>query len=84
MVPYTPQNPVFSGSLQTYETTDPAEATLLNTPLKQLIENDLVIKEAADNAKVYKDDTTEDVFRMGIDNGLLYIEEVEEEDEGEE
>ena len=85
MLPYSPTVSTYSDSIQVYETTDPADADLLNNPLKQLLQNDIKVKEIADaakeeadNAKVFEDDTTSDLFRMGVDNGLLYIEEVEQ------
>lgn len=43
MKDYTEKNPVFSDTISITDTTDPGNANLLNEPIKQLLQNELVL-----------------------------------------
>lgn len=48
MQTYTPSDPEFSNSISVVESTDPVSANNANAAVKQLIENDVVLKESVD------------------------------------
>lgn len=81
MKPYINNDPTFSESIELLETTDTNHADNFNVATKKLFENTMVLKkevdEAATEAHQLVDDDTGQKYKMGIDNGLFYVETVE-------
>jgi len=73
MKDYTPENPVFSGTLKIYEVSDPAHADdVMNVPLKQLHQNTLVLYRGMQSA-AFDDDKGVVIAGSGGGGGGGYI-----------
>ena len=79
MVNYTPVSPTWSDSIQITDTSTPNNGDLIARPDKALMDNVVILNNKKADKEIV-DDTTEDKYILGIDNGLLYYEEVEEEE----
>lgn len=62
MKEYTSSAPVFSGSIQVVETTDPAHADNINAAPKQLLQNTLALYTYIE--ELSKEETIEAVFKL--------------------
>lgn len=61
MKDHTNINPAFSEIIKILETTDPEHADLINIPIKQLLQNTLVLKKLVDAQQLVIDSCPEDV-----------------------
>lgn len=84
MKDYTTENPSFSESVTLLETTDTNHADNFNRATMQLFENTMSNKKLIEKQEKEKhqmsDDETGAVYKMGVENGLIYLEEVEKEE----
>lgn len=82
MKQYTNNDPSFSESVEILETTDTNHADNFNVATKKLMDNTLALKKEVEAAKEeshdFVDDTTGKKVKMGIDNGLVYFETIDE------
>ena len=80
MKKYTNDNPHFSESVDILETTDTNHAENFNKATRELMDNTLALKKNVEEAKKEAhemvDDTTGQKYKMGIDDGVVYFEEV--------
>lgn len=80
MKKYTNDNPQFSESVDILETTDTNHAENFNKATRELMDNTLALKKNVEEAKKEAhemvDDTTGQKYKMGIDDGVVYFEEV--------
>ena len=79
MIPIT-ENPTFNPNMTALETSSPAYAPTFNNMYKQCLENEVANRR---DAKRFEDETLEKTFTLGVNNGLLYIDDGEGEPEEE-
>ena len=81
MQTYNTDTPAFSDSIEILETTDTNHADNFNVATKKLFENTKVLKQqvadVAESSHELVDDTTSQKYKMGVDNGMIYVEAVE-------
>jgi hypothetical protein len=65
-----PDNPDFSTDMTALETSTPAYAPTFNNMFQQLLANDKNLKNS--EGKI-TDDSTGKVYKIGVENGLVYI-----------
>lgn len=69
-IPIT-QNPDFNQDMTSLETSTPAHADIFNSMFKQCIENDVANRR---DAKIFEDVVTSKKCKIGVENGLIFIE----------
>lgn len=67
MADFNVSNPTYSNKIRMLEKSDPAHANIFNPMFQQLLENNEAIKHM-------KDDSNDNTYHFGVENGLLYIE----------
>lgn len=68
------ENPEFNSSMTALETSSPAYAPTFNNMYRQCIENEVANRR---DAKRFEDSKTGKTFTLGVEDGLLYIDDGE-------
>lgn len=69
-------DPVYNEEMEALTIKTPAHADYFNTRFQQLLNND---KAGRRDAKIYEDDANGARIRLGMENGHLYYQEIEDE-----
>ena len=70
-----PDNPEFNRDMVALETTTPAYAPTFNAMFQQLLGNEVSLKNSLNKIT---DDNTGDIYTIGVENGLVYIDDGKE------
>lgn len=68
------ENPEFNPDMKALETSTPAHASVFNDMYRQCIENEVANRR---DAKRFSDEILGKVFTLGVENGLIYLDDGE-------